>query len=67
MKKLQQPGSPLGADDPNWRNLRDEQGVLYGRVNRVQMLLELRRNQKTVTFNLDELLNTGQTDQKTVK
>jgi hypothetical protein len=57
----QQPG------DPNWRNLRDEQGRLYGRVNRVQMLLELRRNQKTVTFDLKQLIEISEVETKEVK
>jgi len=39
-----------------WRNLRDANGRLYGRVNRVQMLLEIRSHQKTMVFDLKELL-----------
>lgn len=53
------PGIPV-ASDPNWRNLRDEEGRLYGRVNRTLMLLELRRNQKTITFDLSELIQIQQ-------
>lgn len=53
MKKV--PQEPV-ENDPNWRNLRDEQGRLYGRVNRVRALLEIRRNQKTITFDLIELI-----------
>jgi hypothetical protein len=49
LKRIKLPAAP---SDPEWRNLRDEQGRLYGRVNRTRMLLELRRNQKTVTFDL---------------
>jgi hypothetical protein len=49
------PQQPV-ASDPNWRNLRDEDGRLYGRVNRVRMILEIRRNQKTITFDLSELI-----------
>ena len=39
-----------------WRNLRDERGRLYGRVNRVQMLLEIRVHKQTMSFDLKEIL-----------
>jgi hypothetical protein len=45
--------------DPDWRNLRDAKGRLYGRVNRVQLLLELRSHNgrhETVVFDLREVL-----------
>jgi hypothetical protein len=36
----------------DWRNLRDEQGRLYGRVDRVRLLLEVRNHGKTIVFDL---------------
>jgi hypothetical protein len=59
---------PTAAEtDPNWRNLRDDQGRLYGRVNRVRMVLEIRRNQTTVTFDLKQLIEISEVEIKEVK
>jgi hypothetical protein len=60
----------LGAPDPaakDWRNLRDANGRLYGRVNRVQMLLELRSHSTTHVFDLKIILEAGQDETKEVK
>jgi hypothetical protein len=54
MKRFTKEPDPAAQE---WRNLRDEEGRLYGRVNRTLMLLELRRNQKTVTFDLRVLIS----------
>ena len=59
------------ANDPpqgqEWRNLRDDKGRLYGRVNRQTMLLEIRSHQQTMTFDLKELIETRQSETKDVK
>ena len=47
-----------------WRNLRDSSGRLYGRVNRIQMLLEIRRNHITTVFDLKAILEIQQTVEK---
>jgi len=40
----------------SWTDLRDERGRLYGRVDSSRFLLEIRRNQKTATFDLRDYL-----------
>jgi hypothetical protein len=45
-----------------WRNLRDERGRYYGRVNRVQMLLEIRTNKHTTIFDLKAILQLPKLD-----
>ena len=47
---------PVTKAVEEWRNLRDERGRLYGRVNRVQMLLEIRVHKQTMSFDLKEIL-----------
>jgi hypothetical protein len=47
-----------------WRNLRDERGRYYGRVNRVQMLLEIRTNKHTTVFDLKAILEIRQIEAK---
>jgi hypothetical protein len=64
MKRFTREPDPTAQE---WRNLRDEQGRLYGRVNRVQMLLELRRNQKTVTFDLKQLIEIRESETNKAK
>ena len=53
---MKRPKATAPADDAEWRNLRDDKGRLYGRVNRVKMLLEFRTHKETVTFDLKEVL-----------
>ena len=52
-KRFRKEPDPSEAE---WRNLRDSRGRLYGRVNATKMLLEIRRNQTTITFDLTEIL-----------
>jgi hypothetical protein len=59
--------APVADKGDDWRNLRDDQGRLYGRVNRVMLLLEIRRNQKTVTFDLKQLIEISEVETKEVK
>jgi len=40
----------------NWRELRDESGRLYARLEQRQLLLEVRRNHERVTFDLRDYL-----------
>lgn len=55
------------AVNPDWRNLRDAKGRLYGRVNRVQMLLEMRIHRDTVVFDLQSGLEIRQSETKAIK
>ncbi len=64
MKRFTKEPDPAAQE---WRNLRDERGRLYGRVNRVKMLLEIRRNQNTVTFDLKQLIEISEVETKEVK
>ena len=63
MKKPQ----PAPDTDPNWRNLRDEQGRLYGRVNRVRLVLEIRNHGKTIVFDLTQGIEIRAVEIKEVK
>jgi hypothetical protein len=44
------------TQNEQWRELRDERGKLYGRLDPVDYLLEIRRNQETVTFDLRDYI-----------
>ena len=37
---------------PLWKELRDERGHLYGRINQREWLIELKRQQRVVRFDL---------------
>jgi hypothetical protein len=43
--------APKSQPSP-WRDLRDDAGHLYGRINRRESLLELKKNRRTVYLNL---------------
>jgi hypothetical protein len=55
---------PPLPNDPQWRNLRDDKGRLYGRVNPTKLLLEIRSRQRMVTFDLKEYLPPRQPEKK---
>lgn len=61
MKRFHAEPDPAAQE---WRNLRDERGRLYGRVNRVKMLLEIRSHQQTQTFDLKEILQIKTLDRR---
>jgi len=50
--------------DKDWRNLRDQSGRLYGRVNRVQMLLEIRQHNRTMVIDLKTVLEIKPLDRR---
>jgi hypothetical protein len=61
MKRFTREPDPASQE---WRNLRDERGRLYGRVNRAQMLLEIRSHQQTMTFDLKVILQIKTVDRR---
>jgi len=73
MKKPQVPeNDPDGAKAPGteWRNLRDAKGRLYGRIDRVRLLLELRSHNgahETVVFELKQFIEIREPETKVVK
>lgn len=42
--------------ESNWRELRDERGRLYARIDERLWLLEIRRNHESVIFDLRDYL-----------
>ena len=41
----------------SWRELRDDRGRLYARLDHLNLLLEVRRNHESVIFDLREYLD----------
>lgn len=47
--RKQQPAQP----DPNWRDLRNAKGRLFGRIDERRLILEIKRNDRDETAHFD--------------
>jgi len=67
---VKKPPPEPSQSDPNWRNLRDAKGRLYGRIDRVRLLLELRSHNgahETVVFELKQFIDISESETNKAK